>query len=62
MNSEISFDIAVIGGGVNSIGIARDADEKETCVLLLEQGGLAHAQMLADLFHQYSCCLAYQEL
>jgi glycerol-3-phosphate dehydrogenase len=36
-----SFDIAVIGGGVNGCGIARDAAGRGLSVLLLEQGDLA---------------------
>lgn len=35
------FDIAVIGGGVNGCGIARDASGRGARVLLLEQGDLA---------------------
>ncbi|MFN9634030.1 MAG: glycerol-3-phosphate dehydrogenase [Erythrobacteraceae bacterium] len=35
------FDIAVIGGGVNGAGIARDAAGRGACVLLLERGDLA---------------------
>jgi len=35
------FDIAVIGGGVNGCGIARDAAGRGLSVLLLEQGDLA---------------------
>jgi glycerol-3-phosphate dehydrogenase len=35
------FDVAVIGGGVNGCGIARDAAGRGLSVLLLEQGDLA---------------------
>jgi glycerol-3-phosphate dehydrogenase len=35
------FDIAVIGGGINGCGIARDAAGRGLSVLLLEQGDLA---------------------
>lgn len=35
------FDIAIIGGGVNGCGIARDAAGRGATVLLLEQGDLA---------------------
>jgi glycerol-3-phosphate dehydrogenase len=35
------FDIAVIGGGVNGCGIARDAAGRGLSVLLMEQGDLA---------------------
>jgi glycerol-3-phosphate dehydrogenase len=36
-----TFDLAVIGGGVNGTGIARDAAGRGLAVLLLEQGDLA---------------------
>jgi glycerol-3-phosphate dehydrogenase len=36
-----AFDLAVIGGGVNGTGIARDAAGRGLSVLLLEQGDLA---------------------
>ena len=39
--SEQLFDIAVIGGGVNGAGIARDAAGRGASVLLLERGDLA---------------------
>jgi len=39
--SETIFDIAVIGGGVNGAGIARDAAGRGASVLLLERGDLA---------------------
>ena len=35
------FDLAIIGGGVNGTGIARDAAGRGLSVLLLEQGDLA---------------------
>ncbi len=35
------FDLAVIGGGINGAGIARDAAGRGLSVLLLEQGDLA---------------------
>ena len=38
---EVIYDIAVIGGGVNGCGIARDAAGRGAKVLLLEQGDLA---------------------
>ncbi|MDE2435903.1 MAG: glycerol-3-phosphate dehydrogenase, partial [Sphingomonadales bacterium] len=38
---ETEFDIAVIGGGVNGAGIARDAAGRGARVLLLEAGDLA---------------------
>src|SRR6476469_8018407 len=36
-----TFDIAVIGGGINGCGIARDAAGRGARVLLLEAGDLA---------------------
>jgi glycerol-3-phosphate dehydrogenase len=39
--SEAVFDLAVIGGGVNGAGIARDAAGRGASVLLLERGDLA---------------------
>ena len=35
------FDLAIIGGGINGTGIARDAAGRGLCVLLIEQGDLA---------------------
>src|ERR1700760_3886472 len=35
------FDMAIIGGGINGCGIARDAAGRGLSVLLLEQGDLA---------------------
>ena len=42
------FDLAVIGGGVNGCGIARDAAGRGLSVLLLEQGDLAGATSSAS--------------
>jgi len=42
------FDLAVIGGGINGIGIARDAAGRGLSVLLLEQGDLAGATSSAS--------------
>lgn len=42
------FDIAVIGGGVNGAGIARDAAGRGARVLLLEQGDLAQGTSSAS--------------
>ncbi|MBU6267688.1 MAG: glycerol-3-phosphate dehydrogenase [Sphingomonadales bacterium] len=39
--SEVPFDVAVIGGGVNGAGIARDIAGRGAKVLLLEAGDLA---------------------
>src|ERR1700723_1660458 len=36
------FDLAVVGGGINGAGIARDAAGRGLRVLLVEQAGLAH--------------------
>lgn len=38
-----SYDLAIIGGGINGCGIARDAAGRGLKVLLLEQGDLAQA-------------------
>ncbi len=47
------FDLAIIGGGVNGCGIARDAAGRGLDVLLCEQGDLAQATSSAStkLFH-----------
>ncbi len=42
------FDLAVIGGGINGVGIARDAAGRGLSVLLLEQGDLAGATSSAS--------------
>ena len=42
------FDLAVIGGGINGVGIARDAAGRGLKVLLLEQGDLAGATSSAS--------------
>ncbi|HTW69421.1 MAG TPA: glycerol-3-phosphate dehydrogenase [Acetobacteraceae bacterium] len=42
------FDLAVIGGGINGIGIARDAAGRGLSVLVLEQGDLAGATSSAS--------------
>ena len=41
LTSDPSFDLAIIGGGINGCGIARDAAGRGARVLLLEQGDLA---------------------
>ena len=41
MNQTSTFDLAVIGGGVNGAGVARDAAGRGASVLLLERGDLA---------------------
>jgi glycerol-3-phosphate dehydrogenase len=42
------FDLAIIGGGINGAGIARDAAGRGLSVLLLEQGDLAGATSSAS--------------
>jgi glycerol-3-phosphate dehydrogenase len=42
------FDLAVIGGGINGCGIARDASGRGLSVLLVEQGDLANATSSAS--------------
>ena len=42
------FDIAIIGGGVNGCGIARDAAGRGASVVLFEQGDLASATSSAS--------------
>lgn len=42
------FDIAIVGGGINGCGIARDAAGRGLSVLLLEQGDLASATSSAS--------------
>src|SRR5205085_8634451 len=37
------YDLAIIGGGINGVGIARDAAGRGLRVLLAEQGDLAGA-------------------
>ncbi len=53
IQSGATFDLAVIGGGVNGCGIARDAAGRGLSVLLCEQGDLAQATSSAStkLFH-----------
>ena len=41
--SRVSYDLAVIGGGINGCGIARDAAGRGLSVVLLEQDDLASA-------------------
>jgi glycerol-3-phosphate dehydrogenase len=42
------FDLAIVGGGINGCGIARDAAGRGARVLLLEQGDLAQATSSAS--------------
>jgi len=57
------FDLAVIGGGVNGCGIARDAVGRGLSVTLCEQGDLAEATSSAStkLFHGGLRYLEYYE-
>ena len=57
------FDVAVIGGGINGAGIARDAAGRGLSVLLLEQGDLAGATSSAStkLIHGGLRYLEYYE-
>jgi glycerol-3-phosphate dehydrogenase len=48
MSAEGVFDIAVIGGGINGTGIARDAAGRGWSVFLCEQGDLAGATSSAS--------------
>ena len=59
----MSFDLAIIGGGVNGCGIARDAAGRGLKVVLVEQGDLAQATSSAStkLFHGGLRYLEYYE-
>jgi glycerol-3-phosphate dehydrogenase len=46
--TEHIYDIAIIGGGINGMGIARDAAGRGLSVLLLEQGDFASATSSAS--------------
>ncbi|HVY13590.1 MAG TPA: glycerol-3-phosphate dehydrogenase [Rhodopila sp.] len=48
MEGSQPFDLAVVGGGINGVGIARDAAGRGLSVLLLEQGDLAGATSSAS--------------
>ncbi len=48
MESDQTFDIAVIGGGVNGCGVARDAAGRGLKVVLFEKGDLAGATSSAS--------------
>ncbi len=60
---ETVYDIAIIGGGINGCGIARDAAGRGLKVLLCEQGDLAQATSSAStkLFHGGLRYLEYYE-
>lgn len=57
------FDLAVVGGGINGCGIARDAAGRGLKVLLVEQGDLAQAtsSRSTKLFHGGLRYLEYYE-
>ena len=46
--SDIIYDLAVIGGGINGVGIARDAAGRRAKVILLERGDLARGTSSAS--------------
>ena len=48
MTAPAPYDLAVIGGGINGAGIARDAAGRGLSVLLVEQGDLAQATSSAS--------------
>ena len=48
MNETIMYDLAIIGGGVNGAGIARDAAGRGLSVLLAEKDDLASATSSAS--------------
>ncbi len=62
--NEADFDLAVIGGGVNGCGIARDAAGRGLSVFLCEQGDLAQATSSAStkLIHGGLRYLEYGEI
>ncbi|MDQ4061340.1 MAG: FAD-dependent oxidoreductase, partial [Pseudomonadota bacterium] len=43
-----TYDLLVVGGGINGVGIARDAAGRGLKVLLVEQGDLAGATSSAS--------------
>ena len=62
--TQVDFDLFIIGGGVNGVGIARDAAGRGLRVGLAEQGDLASATSSAStkLFHGGLRYLEYFEL
>jgi glycerol-3-phosphate dehydrogenase len=58
-----AFDLAIVGGGINGAGIARDASGRGLSVLLLEQGDLAGTTSSAStkLIHGGLRYLEYRE-
>ena len=63
MNQSRIYDVAIIGGGINGCGIARDAAGRGLSVLLCEQGDLAQATSSAStkLIHGGLRYLEYRE-
>ena len=63
MTAATVYDLAVIGGGINGCGIARDAAGRGLKVVLLEQGDLAQAtsSRSTKLFHGGLRYLEYYE-
>lgn len=57
------FDLAIIGGGINGVGIARDAAGRGLSVLLVEQGDLASGTSSAStkMIHGGIRYLEYRE-
>ncbi|MEI9982538.1 MAG: FAD-dependent oxidoreductase [Aliidongia sp.] len=57
------FDLLIVGGGINGVGIARDAAGRGHSVLLCEQGDLAQATSAAStkLIHGGLRYLEYYE-
>ena len=62
-NSNNTFDLIVVGGGINGVGLARDAAGRGLQVLLCEQGDLAQATSSASskLIHGGLRYLEYYE-
>jgi glycerol-3-phosphate dehydrogenase len=46
--SDASYDLLIVGGGINGVGIARDAAGRGLRALLVEQGDLAGATSSAS--------------
>nr|HMS45513.1 FAD-dependent oxidoreductase [Alphaproteobacteria bacterium] len=61
--TELTYDLLVIGGGINGVGVARDAAGRGLRVLLVEQGDLAESTSSASskLIHGGLRYLEYYE-
>lgn len=61
--TELTYDLLVIGGGINGVGVARDAAGRGLRVLLVEQGDLAQSTSSASskLIHGGLRYLEYYE-